>query len=125
MGYDIHITREACWLDDENPITLDEVREILPVEPHQFRIDETGEVLIATPQGNAMIADYGPFLEYTDEEGKKTILVFEEGECPFFTYRDCRQLLAMRDLAETLGATLQGDECEVYDRQEIEILMES
>ena len=71
MGYDIHITREACWLDDENPITLDEVREILPVEPHQFRIDETGEVLIATPQGNAMIAGLWAIFGVHRRGGKK------------------------------------------------------
>ena len=122
MGYDIHITRAENWAYDQNPITLDDVRKIMPKLSGRFRIDETG---VITTEDRTFSGDFGPYLEYTDEEGRKTYIVFGERQCPTFKFGDFKQLLALCELAEALDARLQGDEDEFYDRAEIERLMKT
>lgn len=116
MGYDIHITRADNWAYDQNPITLDDVRKIMPKLSGRFRIDETG---VITTEDRTFSGDFGPYLEYMDEEGRKTYIVFGERQCPSFKFGDFKQLLALCELAEALDARLQGDEDEFYDRPEI------
>lgn len=116
MGYDIHITIGDSWVDEEDPLTLENVRQILPMLSSQFRIDESGVITTSTPQGQTLSGDFGPYLEYTDEEGQKTYVVFQEDSCPTFKSQNYRQLLALCDVAEALGAKLLGDEDEIYDR---------
>jgi len=64
MGYDIHIKIGDSWVDEEDPLTLENVRQILPMLSSQFRIDESGVITTSTPQGQTLSGDFGPYLEY-------------------------------------------------------------
>ena len=80
MGYDIYITKADSWVYDENPISLNDVRKILPMLSDRFRIDETGIITTTNSDGQTLSGDFGPFLEYTDEKGCKTYLIFGENQ---------------------------------------------
>lgn len=118
MGYDIHITRGDSWIDEETPVTLEQVRGIMPMLSKGFRIVESGIVSVSRscPEGQKLTMNVGPYLEYMGKDGEKTVVVFEEGRCPAFRYQSDSQILAMCELAEALGAKLLGDEDEEYSR---------
>lgn len=120
MSYDIHITRGDDWFEEENPVTLEEVRSIMHVLPECFRIEETGTISIVNPSGQNLTMKVGPYLEYTGEDGGKTCVVFGENGGPSFRYQSDKQMLAMFSVAEAVGAKLMGDEGETYDRNQIE-----
>lgn len=120
MSYDIHITRGTDWNEEEYPVTLDEVRSIMDLLSDKFRIEESDTITMETPSGKNLTMKVGPYLEYTDENGDKTCVLFTQGTSPSFRYQSDRQLFAMCDVAEAVGAKLMGDEGEVYDRQQIE-----
>lgn len=120
MSYDIHITRGVDWGEEENPVTLEEVRNIMHVLPQNFRIEESDTISIKTPSGQNMTMKVGPYLEYTGENDDKTCVIFTKGTSPSFRYQSDRQLLAMCSVAKAVGAKLMGDEGEVYDREQIE-----
>lgn len=120
MSYDIHITRGVDWGEEENPVTLEEVRNIMHVLPQNFRIEESDTISIKTSSGQNMTMKVGPYLEYTGENDDKTCVIFTKGTSPSFRYQSDRQLLAMCSVAKAVGAKLMGDEGEVYDREQIE-----
>ncbi|MCM1467260.1 MAG: hypothetical protein NC086_03855 [Alistipes sp.] len=93
MSYNIHIVKGEIWDEEENPVTLDDVRRIMHTLPNNFRIVE---------------------------DGVQTIVSFEEGECPSFPYQSDSHMLALCLVAEALGAGLVGDEGERYDREQLE-----
>lgn len=120
MSYDIHITREKDWVDDKNPITLEEVRSIMPTLSERFRIEESGIISIQNPNGQKLSMKVGPYLEYMEENGDKSCVIFLKGNCPSFRYQSDSQLLAMCAVAEALGARLVGDDGEEYNRRQLE-----
>lgn len=120
MSYDIHITRGNDWGEEENPVTLDEVRNIMHRLSDKFRIEESGIISIENPNGQNLTMKLGPYLEYTGENDDKTCVIFTKGTSPSFRYQSDRQLLAMCFVAKAVGAKLMGDEGEVYDREQIE-----
>lgn len=120
MSYDIHITRGTDWGEEENPVTLGEVRSIMHRLSDKFRIEESGIISIENPNGQDLTMKVGPYLEFTGENGDKTCVLFTEGMSPSFRYQSDGQLLAMCAVSEAIGAKLMGDEGEVYDREQIE-----
>lgn len=121
MGYDIHISHADNWFDEEEPVTLEQVKKIMPLLSGQFRIVEDGIITIENSwgkQGKPLTMDIGPHLEYTGEDGVQTCIVFQEDGCPFFRYQSDKQLLAMCSVAEALGAKLLGDDGEEYTREQ-------
>lgn len=120
MSYDIHITRGNDWFGEENPVTLEEVRNIMHVLSDSFRIEESGVISIESPSGQNLTLKVGPYLEYTGDNDDKTCVLFGEGESPSFRYQSDRQLFAISFVAEAVGAKLMGDEGETYDKQQLE-----
>lgn len=116
MGYDIHITRGDSWIEEETPVTLEQVRGIMPMLSKGFRIVESGIISLLSSGGQELTMNVGPCLEYTDKDGEKTVVIFEDGRCPEFRYQSDSQILAMCSVAEALGAKLLGDEDEEYTR---------
>lgn len=120
MGYNIHITIGDSWVDETYPISLEDIEEVMSMLPDEFRINESGLTTMKTPQGQTMSMDIGPHLEYTDEEGKVTNILFPEDRCPYFRFQSKKQLLGICAVAEALGAKLQGDDDEIYTREQLE-----
>lgn len=120
MSYNIHIVKGEIWDEEENPVTLDDVRRIMHTLPGNFRIVEDGVISMKNPMGQTISVNMGTYLEYTGEDGVQTIVSFEEGKCPSFPYQSDSQMLALCLVAETLGAGLVGDEGERYDREQLE-----
>lgn len=120
MSYDIHITRGSDWSEEENPVTLNEVRSVMHLLSDKFRIEESDTISMDTPGGQKLTMKIGPHLEYVGDNDIKTCVLFGEGQSPSFRYQDDRQMLAMLSVAEAVGAKLMGDEGEIYSRQQIE-----
>ena len=120
MGYNIHITIGDSWVDETYPISLEDIEEVMSMLPDGFRVNESGLTTMKTPQGQTMSMDIGPNLEYTDEEGKVTNILFPEDRCPYFRFQSKKQLLGICAVAEALGAKLQGDDDEIYTREQLE-----
>lgn len=120
MSYDIHITKGDDWIDEAEPVTLEDVRNIMHVLSDRFRIEESGIISMKNPSGQTITMKVGPYLEYTGDNDEKTRVMFRGGKCPSFQYQGDRQMLAMCSVAEAVGARLMGDEGETYDKQQIE-----
>jgi hypothetical protein len=82
MGYDLHITRKACWVDDDGPtITLDEWKALVMSDPEMsldgFHVGVAGDIVVKNPDKEIRVKMY--------------------------------------QIAQKLGAKVQGDERELYD----------
>jgi hypothetical protein len=100
LGYDLHVTRRSFWADEEGPpISLEEWLACAKDDP-----------------------ELHPDLENPGSEN--WILVLSEGSWPLWWERrgelvtknpDPPAIVKLVSLARSLGATVQGDDGEVYD----------
>lgn len=120
MGYCLYLTRAEEWFTEENPITFEEVESVLNQLPQGFSIDCTGGVSGVTPQGSTLTSEVGPYVVYFDgqDENSRIHIYFLDGP-PEFRIREEQYLLPILELAEALGAKIQGEELEVYTRESV------
>ena len=121
MSYDIHITRAEFWLDDEDPITLEEIERLVKPLPQGFSIDRTGIVTATGPQGQTLSAEVGPYLVYEDQEDmdSRICIYFDEESGPWFRACGEKYMLPVIELADMLHAKVQGDEDEIYTKEAV------
>jgi len=100
MGYEIHITRRACWIDEDGPsINLDEWKALIMGDPEMRWEEPADAVWIAySKQGRDGALFYlGLTGDIIVKNPDKAILV------------------KMYQIAQKLSAKVQGDEQEIYD----------
>ena len=114
MAYAFHITRADFWAEDTAPVTYDEAVQAIRDLP-DFSADPTGTVQTVNPRsGQVLTMSLGKCIVYRD----MVRICFQAGT-PTFAVRDTAELLPFLELAERLGAQVQGDEGEVYTRDDI------
>ena len=120
MGYNIHITRAESWLDDETPITLEEIEQIWDKLPEGFQIDRSGVVTANMSNGSSLSVKVKPYLIFQngDDEESRVHIYFDNG-APEFCVHDEMKMLPIIELADLLGAKVQGDEDEIYTKEDI------
>lgn len=120
MGYCFYLTRAREWLFEENPITFEEAAAVLNQLSEGFSIDRKGFVSVTTPQGSTLTSEVGPYVEYFDGQDEKSRIhiYFLDGP-PEFRIREEKYLLPILELADALGAEIQGEEFEVYTRESV------
>lgn len=88
--------------------------------PKGFQIDRSGEVSATLPDGGILTANTRNYLIYEDESDPDSrIHIYFMDHVPTFSVKDEKYLLPIIELAELLGAKVQGDEEEVYTKESI------
>ncbi|MES9948589.1 MAG: hypothetical protein ABW118_06515 [Candidatus Thiodiazotropha sp.] len=115
MGYDLHITRKAEWFEEEgDEITLDEWCDFVNSSA-DMRLDGYAEA--ETPDGVLRIESEGLSV-WTGYSGNE-----KDGNMAWFDYfegnikvknPDSEIIKKMYQIAQSLNAKVQGEECEVY-----------
>ena len=96
MGYDLHITRKAQWIDEDGPsISPQEWLALLEADPELSRATDARDD------------------ELTGAWKGQTIFWFTDGEVRC-SNPDQPMIRKMVAIAEQLGATVQGDDGEIY-----------
>ena len=99
MGYDLHITRAEFWAENNGDrITEEEWLRVIERD-NELAIDEANGPLFAV--WGEETADYSPWLNWSDGN------IFAKNP-------DKNTLAKMLQVADTLGATVQGDDGETY-----------
>jgi hypothetical protein len=99
MGYELHITRKANWVDEDGPmISLHEWQRVIEEDEDLSPYEDVGE------------EDRGKVASYAEYEGA---LLWDRGEVRSKN-PDQALIIKMVALAATLGARVQGDDGEVY-----------
>ena len=124
MGYDVHITRKSDWGDEEGPtIPLEEWREYLSKD-NEMRLMEQAEASGANGgpirmvnEGAAIWTAYSAY----KSDGEEVWFWHSVDEITV-KYPSPEVRAKMYQIASALGATVQGDEGEVYgpDGEELE-----
>ncbi len=99
MGYDLHITRKTHWSDEDGPL--------IPLTQWQQLIDDDADLTLYEEVGPE---DLGKAASYGDDAGA---LRWEEGEIRAKN-PESALVVKMAVIAAALGATLQGDDGEIY-----------
>jgi hypothetical protein len=100
MGYDLHITRAADWLDPDGPhISAEEWWELVAADP-ELAPDPAFGLDIARWSGRSI--------------HKESWLAWAEPGSIFTKYPDRELVAKMLQIAEHLGARVQGDDGEFY-----------
>lgn len=118
MGYDIHITRQENWFDDDQDkiITLEEWEQLLADDP-EMRLDNFAEA--TTTAGESIRMESEGIAVWTKYSGNGI-----HGNFAWFHYSngniacknpDSEILEKMLTIAGRLKAKVQGDEGECYD----------
>jgi hypothetical protein len=116
MGYDVHITRKEHWFDENgSKIDLDEWKALILSDP-EMRLDGYasavvggGRVLRVESEGLAVWTAYAK----AGVGGNMAWFDLRQGNVVVKNPDDAI-LRKMWQLAQRLGAKVQGDECEVY-----------
>ena len=122
MGYDIHITRQENWYDDDKSlqITLGEWKVYVDSDP-EMRLDNFAEATL--PDGGKIRMENEGLAVWTKYSGDSI-----DSNHAWFDYRNgnitvknpneeiMKKMLA---IANKLRAKMQGDEGEIYDLSEI------
>ena len=119
MGYDIHITRQENWFDEDGTrqISIDEWKSILSSD-NEMRLDGFAET--TTANGETIRIDSKGLSVWTKYSGNGL-----NGNYAWFDYSrgnivcknpDDEIINKMLDIAERLNAKVQGDEGEIYER---------
>ncbi|MFL9858840.1 hypothetical protein PQR72_24430 [Paraburkholderia madseniana] len=115
MGYDVHITRKENWFDDGPEIGLQEWKTFIDTDD-EMRLDGYAEAKL--PGGHALRVDSDGLAVWTAFRGNT-----DGGNMAWFDYRsgnvvvknpDVAILNKMWQIAQKLGARVQGDDCEIY-----------
>jgi len=114
MGYDLHITRKSEWFDEDGEeITLDEWCDFVK-SSSDMRLDGFAE--IETPNGTLRVESDGlsVWTGYSGQtDGNMAWFDFTEGNIKVKSPDD-EIIKKMYQIAVTLNAKVQGEECEVY-----------
>ena len=105
MGWEIHITRAEHWADsDQQPITADEWLALVAADPE----------LVIDPRDN------GPYFAlWLSHQVHDDHPWFDWSEGSINTkYPDRRTMGKALEIARRIGARVQGDDGELYDRPE-------
>jgi hypothetical protein len=119
MGYDIHITRQENWFDDEESrmISFNEWTEFLATDP-EMRRENSAEAV--TSSGDFIRVDSDGLSVWIKYSGNN-----QNGNFAWFDYYkgnivcknpDYEIINKMLDIAERLNAKVQGDDGELYGR---------
>jgi hypothetical protein len=119
MGYELHITRQENWFDEDNSrrIPFEEWTQIL-ADDKEMRLDGVAEV--TTSNGDTIRVESEGLSLWTRYSGNGV-----NGNYAWFDYSggcivcknpDDEIIDKMLDIAERLNAKVQGDEGEVYKR---------
>ena len=111
MAYEAHITRADLWVYDKEPITFEEVKAL--TLPEGFEAVEDG-----TFSDGAVSISLGKCVVCTRADGVKNFLIFSGG-APSFKMLGEDDAKPFIELAEMLGAKVQGDEGEIYTKDGI------
>ncbi|PMS36265.1 hypothetical protein B0G57_107267 [Trinickia symbiotica] len=116
MGYDVHITRTSNWFDESGPkIGIDEWKAIAQSDS-DMRLDGYASVVVG--DGSVLRVDSEGLAVWIAYAGNGV-----NGNMAWFDFRngnvvvknpDSMILGKMWQLAQRLGAKVQGEECEVY-----------
>ncbi len=119
MGYEFHITRAECWFEDDCPVTMSQIMELPGGLPEGFELSRTDTVTTTTPQGKSLTALVGKYLIYEDsgDPESRVHIYFQPDIAPFFRVSSEEYLRPVILLAGMLGASVQGDDGEVYTLQ--------
>lgn len=118
MGYDIHITRQENWFDEDanKKISLDEWKSFLVNDP-EMRLDNFAEAV--TTSGDQIRVESDGLAVWTKYSGNGL-----DGNFAWFDYSNgnivCKNpddeiIKKMLDIAQRLNAKVQGDEGELYE----------
>jgi len=116
MGYDVHITRAEDWTKSEaNPITLDEWLACIASDP-EIRLDAVAEA--RTPRGDVLRTESKGLAVWTawsndGEDDNHAWMAHRRGRI-VVKNPDSAILMKMCEIAQRLGARVQGDEGEFY-----------
>jgi len=115
MGYDVHITRKQDWFDEEPQIKLAEWKAYLKADP-SMRLDGYAEA--TTPSGDTLHYENEGLAVWTaysrhQSNGNMAWFDFEIGNV-VVKNPDQEILRKMWQIAQALGAKVQGDEGETY-----------
>ncbi|KLU26402.1 hypothetical protein EOS_09690 [Caballeronia mineralivorans PML1(12)] len=116
MGYDVHITRKENWFDESGPqIDIEEWKALVESDS-SMRLDgfasvdlKNGATLRVESEGLAVWVAY----EKSGVGGNMAWFDFRKGNV-VVKNPDGAILRKMWQLAQELGAKVQGDECELY-----------
>lgn len=116
MGYDVHITRRENWFDESGPgIDIAEWKALVQSDP-DMRLDGSAEA--ALKDGSVLRVDGDGLTVWTAYPGNGV-----SGNMAWFDFRQGNVVVKNPDgailgklwqLAQSLDAKVQGDECEVY-----------
>lgn len=120
MGYDLHITRQQGWFDEDETkqITLQEWLDLVATDP-DMRLDNYAEATTTDEKATIRVESEGLSV-WTKYSGNGV-----RGNYAWFYYSrgnivcknpDDEILDKMLEIAEQLQAKVQGDESEIYDR---------
>jgi len=115
MGYDVRITRKTNWFDDEPQIDIDEWRDLVASD-EEMRLDGyaeakvgSGAVLRVESEGLAV------WVAYSGHAANGNMAWFDFGRGDVVVKNPDAEILAkMWEIAQKLGARVQGDDCEFY-----------
>lgn len=119
MGYDLHITRQENWFDENSSrqISFDEWTQFL-ANDKDMRLDNFAEA--TTTNGDTIRVEREGLSVWTKYSGNGL-----NGNYAWFDYREGRIVCKnpdeeiigkMLDIAKLLNAKVQGDEGEIYER---------
>jgi hypothetical protein len=123
MGYDIHITRQDNWFDEDErlQISLSEWKHYIESDS-EMRIDNLAETIL--PSGDKIRIENEGLAIWTKYSGDNI-----DSNHAWFDFRngnitvknpDEEIMKKMLSIANRLGAKMQGDEGEIYDLTEIQ-----
>jgi hypothetical protein len=117
VGYDAHITRAEQWFDSEqSPIPLADWLAYISSDP-EFRLDGFAEA--TTPQGETIRTEsegLAIWTKYSKDGLGGNMALFDFFEDHIIVKNPDEEILGkMINVAEALGARVQGDDGEDYD----------
>ncbi|MFD5793299.1 hypothetical protein ACFWIO_07120 [Streptomyces diastatochromogenes] len=116
MGYDVHITRRTPWWSDEGEqITTQEWAAVVAADSDL----EMVQVARVSPRGQDAVLEYrhawlAQMVPHPERDTRGAWLDWRDGRI-VVKHPDELLLEKMREIAEVLGARVQGDDCEYYD----------
>ena len=121
MGYDIRITRQENWFDDnaKNRISLEEWKDFLSGDP-EMRIDNSAE---AKTKSNEIIRAESEGLsvwtKYSGNGLDRNFAWFDYNKGNIVCKNADEEIITkMLDIANRLNAKVQGDDGELYEQSE-------
>ena len=121
MSYDIHLRRSKIRSENDKPITLSEIENLLGTLPPGFSIDRSGVVTTKTPQNETLSIEIGEYLihENPDDDESDQVCIYFTPRSPRFSVSDEKSMLPIIELADKMNFIVQGDEGEIYTKESV------